>query len=218
MTVRLTGPPTAPVKISFEAVPPLAELSPSEWIFTGGEPGIVRVKGLDNTDCGPLPAPRFTIRATAASADPAYDGLVRILDAENTDDDRACLAVTARTVCTDGNGTVVYTISLANTAPGAPEASAVLRGTLPPGVSVITAAADRGTATTDTLANSVRWSGPVAAAGGGEATITLVAALDDPPGSVLSLRPLVTYDRDARGPAETLPVVFAAADVIPCPP
>src|SRR6185436_18082642 len=128
------------------------------------------------------------------------------LNFKNTDDERAFFAVADKSVCTDGGGTVVYTISFTNSCPGKPDAPAELLDVLPPEVSVVTA-------TADPIGNSVRWTGLVPT---GEAvTITIVAALDGPPGPELDNRADLIYDRDGRDPRETVPVVFSA--VVACP-
>lgn len=221
LVIRLAVQPTANVVVALSAGedagddPPEGSVSPARLTFTSKnwERGqTVQVTGRDDAFCDGDRA--YEIRVTTTSRDPRYAGLSLSIPAENVDDELACLSA-AQTVCTDAGGTVVYTIVLANSVSGVPDAPARLDDILPLGVSVVTASADRGTATTDTVANSVRWTGPVPAAGD-ETTITIVAALDGPPGPELDNEAEVTYDRDGRGHVESFLVVFG--DVIPCPP
>jgi uncharacterized repeat protein (TIGR01451 family) len=216
LSVRLTCPPFAPVKVSLEGP---AGFSPAELTFTEEDwsrPQTVSVTGPDNETCETVDI-SYPVRATATSADDRYDGVSRTIFAENADDELACLSITERTVCTDDGGTVVYTIALSNEASDGPGAPAELRDILPSGITVVTASADRGIATADPVANSVRWTGTVPAAGDGAATITIVAALDELPGPVLENRADLFYVRDGRGHRETLPVAFEDVEILPCP-
>lgn len=215
LEVRLTGPPpSANVTVSLVTSDPTAgTVSPDRLTFTSANwesEQTVQVTGWDDAHCDGSQS--YEIRATTASADPRYAGLSQAVPARNADDERACVSA-ALAVCTDGGGTVVYTITLANAVSGAP-APAELLDVLPPEISVVTASADRGTATADPIANSVRWTGTV------PATITIVAALDVPPGPEVKNHADVTYARDGGGHLETVSteeVVFVAGEVIPCP-
>lgn len=219
LSFRLTCQPSGKVTVSLEAIPPLAGFSSAKLGFTDkdwDQLQTVSVSGTDNAVCGPEVVP-YEIRATVTNTeDPRFAGLSRSIPAENADDELACLSA-EKTVCIDGGGTVVYTISLINSVSGVPDTPALFRDDLPAGVSVVTASADRGTATADPIANSVRWTVPVPA-GGEAATITIVAALDDPPGPALGNQADVSYDRDGRDHREIVQIVFSAEDVVPCPP
>jgi uncharacterized repeat protein (TIGR01451 family) len=222
LEIQLTGPPPiANVTVSLETSDPTAgTVSPDRLTFTSANWGSgktvqVTVTGQDDALCDGSQS--YEIRATAASTDLRYNGLSDTVRVENADDEVACLAVAERTVCTDGGGTVVYTIALSNEASGVPDAPAELRDILPSGVTVVTASADRGIATADPVANSVRWTGTVPAAGEAATIITIVAALDESPGPVLENRALLTYDRDGRGHFEALPIGFEDGGILPCP-
>lgn len=220
LAVRLAVQPTANVVVSLSTGDPGEGIvSPVRLTFTPESwqrVRTVRVAGRDDALCDGSQA--YVINATTTSADPRYAGLSQSIPAANADDERACLSA-AKSVCTDDGGTVVYTISLANPVAGGPDTPAQLRDVLPPEVSVVTAGADGGTATADPVANSVRWTGPVPAAGAA-VTITIVAALDVPPGREVRNHADVSYVRDGRGNVETVrtdEVVFVAGDVLPCP-
>ncbi|HYU33306.1 MAG TPA: Calx-beta domain-containing protein, partial [Thermoanaerobaculia bacterium] len=207
LLVHLTCQPDSDVTVSLSSSDPTAgTVSPGQLTFTSvnwatDQP--VQVTGQDDALCDGLQT--YSVGLQTTSADSDYAGLSLSVPAETADDELACLSA-VRMVCTDGFGTVVYTISLANTVSGAPDTPAELRDILPPGVSLVTASADRGTATADTVANSVRWIGPV------PATITIVAVLDGPPGSELDNQANASYVRDGRGHHETLPITFSAGE------
>lgn len=220
LNVHLTCRPNADVNISLSSSddtegavsPDHLKFTPANWDTDQA----LQVTGQDDALCDGLQTYSLEVRAT--SADPRYAGLSQSIPAENADDERACLSA-EKTVCTDAGGTVIYTISLANSLSGVPATPAELRDVLPPEVSVVTASADRGMATADPIANSVRWTGPVPAAGDA-AIITIVAALDVPPGIEVRNHADVTYIRDGRGNLQTVrtnEVAFVAGDVIPCP-
>ncbi|HKH44799.1 MAG TPA: hypothetical protein VKM72_09060 [Thermoanaerobaculia bacterium] len=215
LKVRLAGPPpSANVTVTLITSDSTAgTVSPDRLTFTAANwesEQTVQVTGQDDALCDGTQS--YEIRARTASADLRYKGLSGSVPAENADDELACVTA-AMEVCTDGGGTVVYTITLANAAPGAP-VPAELLDVLPPEVTVVTASADQGTAIADPIDNSVRWTGTV------PATITIVAALDVPPGPEVKNHADVAYVRDDRGDLQTArtdEVVFVAGEVIPCP-
>jgi uncharacterized repeat protein (TIGR01451 family) len=220
LRVRLTCPPESDVTFSLSTSDPTAGIvSPDQLTFTNqtwATDQDVQVVGQDDALCNGDQTYSVVIQAISSTEDPRYKGLSRSIPAENADDELACLSAD-KTICIDGGGTVVYTISLLNSVSGVPDAPAEFRDILPGGVSVVTASTDRGTATADPVAGSVRWTVPVPA-GGEAATITIVAALDDPPGPALGNQAEATYDRDSRDHRETVQIVFSAEDVVPCPP
>jgi uncharacterized repeat protein (TIGR01451 family) len=125
----------------------------------------------------------------------------------------ACLDA-SQTVCTDAGGTVIYKISLANVLADVPDTLASLQDTLPLGVSVVTASADRGTATADPVARSVHWTGPLPAAGD-KVIITIVGALDELPSTAAQNHPTVTFVHDGRGHLRSEDVSVASEEVCP---
>jgi len=220
LRVHLTCPPESEVTFSLSTSDPTAGIVSRDHLTftdqTWATDQEVKVVGQDDALCDGDQTYSVVIQAIGSTEDPRYKGFSRSIPAENADDELACLSA-EKMVCIDGGGTVIYTISLLNSVSGVPDAPAELLDILPGGVSVVTASADRGTATADPVANSVRWTVPVPA-GGEAATITIVAALDDPPGPALGNQAEATYDRDSRGHRETLQIVFSAEDVVPCPP
>jgi len=216
LEVRLAVQPAADVLVSLSTSdstegivsPDRLRFTPENW--DRGQ--TVQVVGQDDEICDGSVA--YEIQVTTASADPRFAGLSQSVPAENADDERACLSA-GQSVCTDGGGTVVYTLSLANSVAGVPDTPAQLLDALPPEVSVVTASADRGTAIADPIANSVRWTGPVPAAGN-TVTITIVAALDGPPSPTVINHADLIYVRDSRGTLQIAPAEVALpGDVCP---
>jgi uncharacterized repeat protein (TIGR01451 family) len=96
-------------------------------------------------------------------------------------------------------GTVLYTITLANTGTGASfdNPGDELVDTLPPALTLTAATASLGTLTTS--GNTVRWNGGVPA--GAAVTITIAAAISaaTPPQSLIANQAIVTYDPARTG-------------------
>lgn len=214
--VVLTCQPFEPVTVSLEALPSsVAGISLEPLTFTYKDwnvPQAVNVSGSDNADCGPAVEP-YEIRATTSSEDSRYAGVSRSTLAENADDELACLSA-RMDVCVEGDGTAIYTIFISKAGPESPIAPALLVDRLPDEVSVVTASANRGTATADPLAGSVQWHGPVPP-GIDTVTVTIVGAFDVLPPPDAKNRAHVTYARDSRG---TLQSVATAEGVAVCPP
>ena len=220
LDIRLTCPPTEDVTVflSTSAVTEGA-VAPTRLTFTPesfSSAQTIEVAGQDDPDCDGTRVYRLNLRAT--SADSSYNGLTLSIPATSFDDELACLSAD-QTVCVDGEGTVVYTITLSNDGLQAPPAPAHLEDQLPDEVSVVTASADVGTATADPIVNTVEWNGPVPP--GEVVTITIVAGLDPVPlGTEVRNRADITWVRDTRGTLQTVSsneVVFEAGDVSLCP-
>jgi FG-GAP repeat/Calx-beta domain len=227
--VRLDCPPAGNVTVALAASPalasfdrPLLTFTPTNWHV----PQTVTARGTDDAACLPA-ASKYAITASSASTDPSY--ALATIQASNTNDDVTCVSGTKK-VCPAADGTVVYTIVLANDGSAAMEdlASHELLEALPPQLSVVLASATRGVATVDYAGDAVTWNGRIPEEG--VVTITIVAALHEvAEGTEVSNHARLTFDREGDGGPEIAktdadpatggpedPTCFKVGDV--CPP
>jgi hypothetical protein len=206
-TVALVSQPDAPVVVNFTGAAGEGRLSPDHLVFTPADwnrPQTVTITGVEAPGCVADTATRYVISVTTRSGDRRYAALsppaapTYQLPVLNRHYDRTEIIVATATVCAYSDGTVFYKLVLTNQGECALEeaASTSLVERLPwdelipvspvttvPGLSLVTAVADRGSVAVDLVANSVLWSGaipPRARSGASplqaQATITIVAA------------------------------------------
>jgi uncharacterized repeat protein (TIGR01451 family) len=229
--VRLDCPPAGNVTVALAAAPALASFDRPLLTFTPANWNVrqtVRARGTDDAACEPATSP-YAITASSASTDPPYAPAT--IPASNTNDDVTCVSGTKK-VCPAADGTVVYTIVLANDGSAAQEdlASHELLDALPPQLSVVLASATSGVATVDYAGDAVTWNGRIPEKGA--VTITIVAALHEvAEGTVVSNHARLTFDREGDGTPEIArtdadpategaedPTVFEVGDTCPPPP
>lgn len=111
-------------------------------------------------------------------------------------------------------GTVTYTIVLGNDSGGKQfdNAGNELIDVLPDGLALVSASATSGTAVATPAANTVTWDGDIPA--GGSVTITIVATITAPAGTLISNQASFKFDTDGDTTNETT----ANTDAFPCPP
>ncbi|HVT17600.1 MAG TPA: hypothetical protein VHQ90_15670 [Thermoanaerobaculia bacterium] len=225
-TIALMSQPNAfsTVRVDFFGATGQGVLSPPSLVFTPAtwnQPQTVKVSGVEGAGCaGDV---RYSIAVTTSSTDSRYAALsqpaapaysVRVL---NRHRDRTHIAASL-TACARDDGIVVYTLVLAND--GECDLEEVpgnqLTDVLPlQDLSLVMAAADRGSTTVDLAANRVSWSGPIPM--GERAAITIVAAVLEnvPLGRQVSNQAMLVYASHPGGPADT--TVYSNDPALPGP-